>query len=131
MTPKEQGEISEAVVLAALMKKGKLPLLPFGDNQRYDIVIDEGSRFDRIQVKTGRLRNGVIVFAAASRIGRYQQERRGYKGQADYFAVYCPETEKVYLVPVNDVGETEVSLRIEPTKNGQSKTVRWAKDYEI
>lgn len=57
--------------------------------------------------------------------------RRDYRGQVDYFAVYCPETDKVYLVPVEDVGTNEGSLRVEPTLNEQQKGVRWAVDYEI
>ena len=28
---------------------------------------------------------------------------RDYKGQVDFFAVYCPETSGVYLVPIDDL----------------------------
>ncbi len=56
---------------------------------------------------------------------------RDYKGQADYFAVYSPAFKKVYLIPVDDVGTTAVTLRLNPTKNNQEKFVRWAKDYEM
>jgi PD-(D/E)XK endonuclease len=40
--------------------------MPFGANQRYDFAIDVGDRFLRAQCKTGRLRQGTIVFAARS-----------------------------------------------------------------
>jgi len=49
----------------------------------------------------------------------------------DYFAVYCEYTEKIYLVPVEDINSTDGVLRIEPTANNQTKGIRWAKDYEI
>ena len=29
----------------------------------------------------------------------------GYRGEADLFGVYCPDTREVYLVPVNDAPE--------------------------
>ncbi len=48
------------------------------------------------------------------------------------FAVYSPDTKKVYLVPINHVKTmTSAMLRLVPTKNKQVKNVRWAKDYEL
>ncbi|MSR35273.1 MAG: hypothetical protein EXR95_01340 [Gemmatimonadetes bacterium] len=65
--PKRVGDISQAKVMAALMVAGKSILLPFGENTRYDLVIDEGDRFVRLQCKTGRLgARGVIKFSTAS-----------------------------------------------------------------
>ena len=54
MNSKHVGDTSEAQVIAALLKMGKNVLLPFGDNQRYDVVIEEKGKFIRIQVKTAR-----------------------------------------------------------------------------
>lgn len=127
--PKTVGERSEACVLAALLKAGQVVLLPFGDNQRYDLVIDDGGVFQRIQCKTGRLRDGVIVFQPGSCAGG-KGRRRGYRGQADLFGVYCPELDSVYLVPLTDVDAVNTAhLRIDPPKDGRNRTVRWAKDY--
>ena len=39
---------------------------------------------------------------------------------------YSAELNKVYLVPVEDVGTTRAHLRLEPSKNNQEKNVRWA-----
>ena len=44
---------------AALIEAGYAVSKPFGENQRYDLVIDDGETLARVQVKTGRLRNGV------------------------------------------------------------------------
>jgi hypothetical protein len=54
-----------------------------------------------------------------------------YYGQADAFGVYCPETDRVYLVPVDTVGPNCATLRVEAPRNNQSKGVRWASDYEL
>ena len=47
----------------------------------------------------------------------------------DYFGVYCPDTDAVYLVPITDVPDRGACLRVKPTKNNQAKGVRWAMDY--
>jgi hypothetical protein len=55
-----------------------------------------------------------------------------YKGQIDYFAVFCPETGGVYLVPINHLRPlTQASLRVEPTRNHQVNGIRWAADYAL
>jgi PD-(D/E)XK endonuclease len=57
------GDKSVAIVLAELVKREVPVSLPWGDNQRYDLVIDVGRLF-RLQVKTAYLKKG---FAADSR----------------------------------------------------------------
>jgi len=128
--PKAVGERSEGQVLAAFLRAGKVVLTPFGDSQRYDMVLDEGGKFIRVQCKTGKIHNGAITFPTSS-TNWNQGTRRDYRGQIDFFAVYEPTTDKVYLVPVMDVGTAAASLRLAPSKNGQSKGVRMAADYEF
>ncbi len=130
MNPKAIGELSEGIALAHLLKNGAVVLLPFGNNQRYDLVIDEGGVFVRAQVKTGRLRNGRVVFKTNS-VNGFTGKRRDYLGGADVFLVYCPETDEVYRIPVSDCGHTGASLRINAPKGGPKTTLRWAKDYVI
>jgi hypothetical protein len=72
-----------------------------------------------------------IIPAICARSNRFSR-RRDYRGQIDYFAVYSPDLKKAYLVPVDHVSSVEgYLLRIEPTKNGQEKNIRWAQDYEL
>jgi hypothetical protein len=54
-------------VVAALVAVGKHVLLPFGDNLRYDLAYEEeDGSFVRVQCKTGRLVDGVILFPTSS-----------------------------------------------------------------
>lgn len=128
---KEVGDTAVAGVLASLLKKGNVILLPFGDSQRYDLVIENNGEFFRIQCKNGRVRNGCIRFNTSSTEWYGGHRRKNYKGQVDYFGIYCPELDKTYLVPVEHIGETQGILRITPPKNNQTKFVRWCKDYEM
>ena len=47
------------------------------------------------------------------------------------FVVYSGDLDKVYLVPVENVGITRTHLRLEPSKNNQEQNVRWARNYEL
>lgn len=131
MDPKSKGERSTGQVLAALLRKGKVILLPFGDSQRYDLVVDEGDRFVRVQCKTGRLRRGAIDFPTCSNTWHRGGGKKDYRGEADLFGVYCPGTEKVYMIPVSVVGRTAARLRIDPARNGQKSGCRSAAEFEL
>lgn len=56
---------------------------------------------------------------------------QSYRGRADIFAVCFPPGEQVYLVPIDGVAEFEGRLRLEPTRNNQSKGIRFAAQYEL
>jgi hypothetical protein len=133
--PKRIGDRSTLAIMLALYDAGLDLLLPFGENTRYDLVVDLESRLVRVQCKTGRLRNGAVVFATCSAYGHHQNprtHRRGYSDEIDYFAVYCPETSGVYLIPIEHVpSKSSAALRVTPPLNGQARRVRLASRYEI
>ena len=95
-------------------------------------VLDLSDRFLRVQCKTGRLKAGAVVFSARSvRSNTAVAVMRPYVGEIDYFAVYCPATRGIYLVPCDTSTRTLVSLRVEPAANSQNKRIRWPADYEM
>jgi hypothetical protein len=130
--PVDVGLRPEATILAEMVRRGYQVLVPFGTNQRYDLVLDMNGEFVRAQCKKGRLRNGVIRFPARStRANRQGIYFRGYSGQVEIFLVHCPETNQIYAVPVDEVPATDGWLRVDPTRNGQQERIRWARDYEL
>lgn len=124
----EKGNLSEARILAAFVAAGYLVSVPFGSGHKYDFVVDDSTRLLRVQCKTGRVKGGKLLFNAYSQSGN-GSVKMGYRGLADLFAVLNPEDDKVYLVPVDEVGVTEVSLRLIPALNKQVQGVRWAEIY--
>ena len=130
--PVDVGARTEAAILSELIKRGYRVLLPFGENQRYDLVLDIGGSFLRVQCKTGRLRNGCIEFSARSvRVNTRRTVIRNYdKDQVELIMVHCPETGGIYSIPIEEA-RSHGTLRIDPTANGQDKRVRWARDYEL
>lgn len=124
----ELGNQSEAIVLAAYLKAGFTVSIPFGSGASYDLVVDSGNRFYKIQVKTGWLSKGCVCYKSLRRQSNRLTRRKYVNGEVDFFAVYCPSLEKIYVIPAaNHVSEGR--LRIENVKNGQEKLIRWASDY--
>jgi PD-(D/E)XK endonuclease len=131
--PVDVGERSEAIILAELVKRGHRVLVPYGTNHRYDLVIDLGARFLRAQCKTGRLRKGAIKFNTRStRANTLRAVTTPYDAdQIDLFLIYCPDTDRVYAVGIDEATSSEGALRVDPTANGQAKRIRWAADHEL
>ena len=131
--PVDVGERSEAIIFAELVKRGHRLLIPYGNNHRYDLVINVGGRFLRAQCKTGRLRDGVIRFNTVStRINTVRTFITPYdQDQIDLFLIYCPDTDRVYALDVDEAAASHGALRVDPAANGQAKRIRWAADHEL
>lgn len=130
--PVDVGTRAEVAVISELVKRGYSVLVPMGVNHRYDFAVDLGDRIVRVQCKTGRLVRGSILFNTESvRANRNGWFRRDYAGEVEYLAVWCRETDTAYLVPVDHCATRGGALRVLPTRNGQARRIRWAKDYEL
>ncbi len=130
---KLKGDISELRVAIALTEAGYAVSKPLGENQRYDLVADDGTRLLRVQVKSGLVRGGVVVFNCCSTHGhrRTGLTTRPYTGQIDLLAVYCADNGKVYLLPEAELTRSKSHLRLSPPRNNMVKTIRWASKYEL
>jgi hypothetical protein len=128
------GNLTEGMVLTALLRTGRRLLLPFGDGHHpYDLAYDDGGVLRRVQCKTGRLfRDGSSVHFTVVKYTGNKGHRIYDDDDIDYFGVYCPDTDAVYMVPKAEVGQgTTFVLRLEPTKNGRTKGIHWASDYQL
>src|SRR6266478_1431846 len=83
---KALGERSQAIIIFRLLEAGYNILTPYGDNTRYDLVIEDADeKFWRIQCKTGWVENdgAYIAFKTASSYYHTRAGRTGY-GRKDY-----------------------------------------------
>ncbi len=110
-------------------------LLPIGENTRYDLAIEDAGALYLVQCKTGHLTKGAVMFRTSSSYYHHPNPKmpaKHYRGEVDFFGVYCVESGGVYLVPIAAVRvDQHASLRVEPPRNNQLQRVRWARDYEI
>ncbi|MBV9158409.1 MAG: hypothetical protein JO097_19265 [Acidobacteriaceae bacterium] len=129
---KSIGDLAEAHALVALMRAGYHVSIPFGENNRYDLIVERDGVLSRVQVKAGRVRGGAVLFNCySSHAHRGGSSCRSYTGEIDFFAVYCIDNEVVYLIPIEELAAKGGSLRVEPTKNNQTKRIRWAESYAL
>ncbi|HEX5732423.1 MAG TPA: group I intron-associated PD-(D/E)XK endonuclease [Blastocatellia bacterium] len=125
-----KGNSSEAVVLTAYARAGFLISLPFGGGSAYDLIVDTGTRLLKVQVKTGWHSKGCLLYKGRRRVRDIRQNgmRRYRSDEVDFFAVYDPNTDNIYVVPPTAMG-VDGCLRLEPVLNGQQKLIRWARDF--
>lgn len=126
---KQKGDIAEAFVTYLLKQNGFNVLIPWGEDNRYDLVTEKNGIFKRIQVKYATPKGGTIEVRARS-CNNYNIIHYSPK-DIDIIAVYSPKQNKVYFVPLNGIKNRSTStLRLEPTKNKQKKFIVMASNYE-
>lgn len=134
MNSKDIGDISVAKALFEFSKRGIPVLIPWGDNLRYDLVIEFNSEFYRVQVKTANEEtNGSIkCYTRSSTNHTTNKKLSTYENDVDYFVFYNQDRDLIAIVPIGDIGKNKsISLRLEDPKNGQQKQVRYFSDYSF
>lgn len=134
MNSKMKGEFSEAKALFEFQKAGVPVSLPWGDNQRYDMIAEFNGKLNRIQVKTANEEeNGAIkCYCRSSANHTTNKNLSDYVGQVDYFVFYNQTRDIIALVPIEEIGDKKnINLRIEPPKNGQLKGTRFFSDFSF
>jgi len=136
MHTKDKGDVAEQFVMAHCLKRGWIVSKTIGDNKRYDFILDKGDNaLYKVQVKSGRLNDGVIIIDTKSsgykiNKGEYVSYNKKYSLEdVDYIASYCPDTNQSYII--KNEGIYQINLRVDNSKNNQIKGIRFAKDYLI
>ena len=136
LSSKQKGNLTELQCITACYAAGYSVSIPYGENSRYDFILDIGSKLLRVQVKTCHLKkeirnsNDAIVFSCKStRVNssgvvsnRYTEE------QIDYFATYW--NNQCYLIPIQECS-TEKTLWFNTPANNQKNKISMAADYEL
>lgn len=128
---KEIGNLTELQCITGLYELGCDISIPFGNSQKYDLIMDYNGILYKIQVKHANEHEDThFIFKT-----RWQgHNSSGYtqtsytKKDIDFFATYCKGI--VYLIPVEECSGAEKTLRFEIPKNGQVKGINFAKNYE-
>lgn len=118
-----KGDLAELKVAAKFLEKGCYVSYPFGDDTPYDLVVDMNGSLTKIQVKHISDNKGILTVKFDSNTGI------SYKGKVDYVVIYEPKSDRIFMLNPNEFNSNSVRLRIEKTKNNQSKNVIFADDY--
>ena len=134
MNSKRIGNIGEAKVLAKFVEMGIPIQIPFGDDEKADLIAEFDGKLNKIQVKTSiKSKNGCSIFdLTSSTAHRTNGERRKYlNSEIDYFALYSLDRDKIYLMKVPDNPMSAITIRFEDTKSGMKSRVNYESDFLI
>ena len=132
MNSKRIGNIGEAITLAKFVEKGIAVYVPFGDNEKIDLIIELNKQLYKVQVKTSnRLEQGCLIFNTRSSRSGTKETVLYTEEDIDLYACYSLITKELYILERRNFPQSTVSLRVEDSKNNQLKNVKFAKDYTL
>ena len=129
LNQKHYGSLTELQVMTYLYGLGYQISIPYGDNARYDFIIDINDKLYKIQVKSATfIEEGVYkIPCVRMRVNSKQNVRKHYTGnEVDFFATMI--NGKCYFVPQSEVSDSK-TLRFVPPENGQVKGITFAETY--
>src|SRR5271167_706075 len=102
---KEKGELAELAFLHKAASLGFGVAKPYGDNERYDFILDSGERFWRVQVRStyGRWGRGQNGFGIPSTSGTKRNAKPFRDTEIDFFVAYIVPADVWYVIPVNQI----------------------------
>lgn len=131
---KEIGNLTELQCITGLYELGCDVSIPFGNSQKYDLIIDYQGKLYKVQVKHANEKktdNEVTHFSIRTRWQGHNTN--GYtqtsytKQDIDFFATF--HQGKVFLIPIEECSGAEKTIRYSLPKNGQKTGINFAKDY--
>lgn len=134
MDTKGIGNIGQAKVLCKFVQLGIPVYLPFGDNERADLIAEFNGKLNRIQVKTSiKAEDGKMIFdLTSSTTHRSNGVKHKYTNiEIDYFACYNITRDRVFLIPVDEHLRGSITIRYEKPKNGQTSGINFQEDFLI
>jgi len=103
MDTKLTADIAESAVTTELLRRGFRVLKPVGDRLPYDLVLDCGQRFLRIQVKSAWYEESKDMYTVDSRRTktnrRFMKRARYEEGAFDFAILYIADKQVFYVMP--------------------------------
>ena len=131
---KTKGQLSEAKALYEFQRYGIPVCIPWGDNERYDLIAEFDGKFNRIQVKTcNEEENGAIVcYTRSSTNHTTNKNLLTYENDVDYFVFVNQTYDLIALVPITEIGSQKtIRLRIDSPKSNNGKQIRYFQDFSF
>ena len=110
MQSKDIGELAEAEFICVAMRNGLIVSQPFGDNQKYDFIVDNGHKSYKIQVKsTSCFLEKKNCYQISTAYGTERKNLYTHK-DIDFFACYIEPERCWYIIPVNSVHTPNIRI---------------------
>lgn len=121
LSSKEKGNLTELQCLTAVYELGYKASIPYGEDSRYDFILDIDGILLRVQVKTCQETNtGIKIPCRSTQVNTAQTKTHSYnKEQIDYFATFY--NGNCYLIKVEECS-TQKTLSFTNTRKNQYDT---------
>jgi hypothetical protein len=130
-----KGDIVEHKVALRFLEDGYSVYKPISHNSRSDLVVEKSGKLERVQIKHAGIRNGVLICYCCSSVydstaGCKRKPVRYTQDEVDVLIFYSSELNKYFKIKIEQVNGDRLSLRVEPSRNNQTKGILLAKDFE-
>jgi hypothetical protein len=119
---KQQGDSAELRFMLLNSELGYTVSKPFGDNAKYDLIVDTGYSLDRIQVKSTKRKetsSGMNCYNCLVCSGATSKQQYTEK-DVDYIAIYVIPEDAWYKIPIKEIkGKT---VKLYPHRSSQRNT---------
>lgn len=119
---KRQGDTAELKFMLLNHELGYIISKPFGDNAKYDLIVDDGFELKRVQVKSTSRKDtssGMDCYNCLVCSGKDSKQKYS-KVDVDYVAIYIIPEDVWYLIPIDEIGGKTVKLY--PHRDSQRNT---------
>lgn len=130
---KIKGNIGEVAILFEFVKRQIPVSIPYGDNERYDLIAEFDGKLNKIQIKycSEETPNDGIICPCASSYN-HTSTRQGWEDYSedgiDYFCFWIAPDNLALIVPMSEIGtKKSMTFKRTPAKNGQA--TRLMQDY--
>lgn len=131
MNTKATGDTTEAAALYEFVSNDYRVAVPFGDNDPYDLIVDDAGTLYRVQCKTAwQNKPETIRFNTHSQTtkeGAYHETT--YEDEIDAFFVRYPDDDSFYWVPIAEATTQKMELRFDAELDHPS--INWASRFEF
>jgi hypothetical protein len=126
-TYKRRGEWVELIFMMRAAELEFNVSKPWGDSSRYDVSVEDGGRFRRVQVKStdvARGDGGYICYLKRTGIRYYRIE------DVDFFAIYVLAKKTWFILPARVVLRLKSNIRVAPGMKTQ-KYARYEEAWHL
>lgn len=106
--------------------------VPFGDNEKSDMLVEINGEFKRIQCKTSeKMKVGYFDLDISRSMGHKVSVKFPYTStEVDYFSCYNIESKTLVLIPIEHVeGQKRLRIRLEEVENHNQYKLKIFSDY--
>ena len=132
MNSKSKGNLGEIKVASEFIKWGCTISFPFGDNARYDLIIDDGDKLKKVQIKYADCKsdnNSWRCMCVSSTNHTTNKKLYGYNNDVDIMAFYIAELDTCIMFNISEIKQkTCIYVRNTIPLNKQSNVV-YIKDH--